>query len=245
MSTRIDRRLNLVIEIPRGDGSALIVHSTALPTEIFEPYFDLCGPTMNYLMVGGFGNFAPRYAALALREVAHRSIGPEMPDDMDLYRRRKATADQRVDALFAELHRLSFVLTLKGAKWEQMPLDEARNNGGLSTDEMKRIDSALVFFTLASESVPQEMREPMLGGLAMFGARSESSSIMEFVRSLQISTTAANSGKSQDALPPSSTGSQGTDSESTSGATPSGSQIVRRPTSAPANTIGSQRPSAR
>lgn len=244
MTTHIDRRLNLVMEIPRGDGSPLVVHSTALPTEIFEQYFDLCGPTMNYLMVGGFGNFAPRYAALAFRQVALRSIGLELPDEKERFQRAKFSVDQRVNAFFAELHRLSFVFLLKNAKWEQVPLEEARSTGAISVDEMSRIEAACVFFTCASESVPLEIREMILGGLSMFSARTESLSTTDFQRFLQTSMKDDSSGESPDALPPSSHGSPGRDSASTSAATGKTSHIVRRPTSAPAISIGLPRPSA-
>lgn len=241
--TKIDRRLHLVMEIPRGDGSPLMVHSTALPLAIFEQYFDLCGPTMNYLMVGGFGNFAPRYAALAFRQVAQRSIGPEMPDDKERYQRAKFAVEQRVNAFFAELGRLTFVFLLKGAKWEQVPLEEARSNGMISADEVSRIEAATVFFTLASESVPPEIREAILGGLSMFSARAESSSTTDFHRFLQTSMKNDSSGERKDALQSASPGSPEKDSGSTSASTERISHIVRRPTSAPGISIGSPRPS--
>lgn len=64
----IDRQLQLVIELSRGkEQPPLFVHSTALPVDVFEQYFDLCGPTMNALVAGGYGFFAPRYAALVFR----------------------------------------------------------------------------------------------------------------------------------------------------------------------------------
>src|SRR5690348_13270901 len=112
--TSIDRKLHLVIEIPRGaEKPPIYVHSAAMPVDTFEQYFDIAGPTMNELNVGGYGYYAPRYAALVFKRVAMRPLSFVDRDKVDEYERTKAALEARATGFYNELHRLTFVVALK------------------------------------------------------------------------------------------------------------------------------------
>lgn len=213
---KIDRSLNLVMEIPRENSPPVLAHAQALPHEIFSQYFDLCGPTYNALLTGGYGYTMPRYAAMMLRKIGLAIVGPEPAVPDEAWQRARASAESRIQAFFAELHRLTYVLALKNRKWEMILLDDAAAMGAIDEEELSRIDGALCFFTCASQSVPREQRPAALGGLSLFNARTESSSCMEFMRSLPTSMTDDSSGESQDSLPASSSGAPGKDSSASS-----------------------------
>lgn len=215
---RIDRSLNLVMEIPREGAPPVVVHATAMPTEIFEQYFDLCGPAYHALLSGGYGSTAPRYAALMFKKMAAAQLPPEPPVPNDAWNRAKAQIDARVKAFFDELHRLTYVLMLHNGKWDMVLVDDALAAGAIDSEEMNRIDGAAVFFTVTSQSVPREIREVMLAGLNLLNARTESSSCTEFMRSLPTSMTAGSSGENRDSLPASSSGQPERDSRPSSDA---------------------------
>jgi hypothetical protein len=220
----INRKLNLVIELWRENAPSLYAHSTALPAEIVEQYFDLCGPTMNTLLVGGYGYTAPRYASLVFKQVAMRLIGPEPVDDKEGYRRLKMATEARIKAFYDELHRLTSILALKDGRWGPVPIDEAVALGAITAEELSHVDASLVFFTCGSQSVPARSRETMLGGLSLFDARLESLNCTDFVHFLQTSMKDDSTGAKQDASPPFSTGLQEKDS-------PSSSKTSTRPSS--------------
>lgn len=230
----IDRQLNLIIELDRGsDTPPVFVHSTALPTEIFESYFDICGPAMNALITGGYGYFAPRYAALVLRQVARRWIPAGLSKDDEAYRKAEASVVERITAFYNELHRLTSVIALKDAKWDTVLIEDARNLNAITAEEYSRIDATLTFFTCSWQSVPPEDRESIVGGLSAFHARTESLSCTEFVHSLQTSMKAGNSGAKAAASPASLPGSQATQA---SGSTSNGSTSPASPGAHPRHT---------
>ena len=169
---RIDRKLRLIIELPRGESPSLYVHSEAMDADTFEQYFDLCGPTMNALVAGGYGYVAPRYAALMFRKVALAPLGPEQPDEA--YARAKRAIETRVAGFFNELHRLTNVMAIKDGKWEMTLISDAVALGAVSQEEYSRIDATLVFFACTAQSVPLDKIEATLGGLSLFNSRTES-----------------------------------------------------------------------
>jgi len=206
MNTSIDRHLKIVIEIPRGERPPIYVHSTGMSVDTFEQYFDLCGPTMNALNVGGYGYYAPRYASLVFKQIAMRPLQFVEKDKTEEHARTKAALEARLTAFYNELHRLTFVVALKDGRWDMVPVDDAKAMGAISEEEYSRADAALVFFTCASQSVPPDQVEGILGGLMLFNSRIESLSCTEFVTYLQTLMKDGSSGKSPASSPPSSHG---------------------------------------
>lgn len=203
MIEKIDRKLNLVIPLPRGPQSlGLYVHSTPIDTRVFDQFWELVGRTMNSLMTGGFGFFAPQYAARVLRKHA-----------------KELKEEARVEqGLIAEIRRLTNVFTLVDKKgWALIPLDEALTTALISRDEFDEVENALVFFTCASRSYPRSMQSVVSEALDLCNARTESLDCMEFRNFLTISIKEENTGEKEPASSPlSSTGSVGPDLTSSS-----------------------------
>lgn len=199
MIEKIDRKLHLVIPLPRGPNSlGLYVHSTPIDTNVFDQFWELSGRTMNSLMTGGFGFFAPQYAARVLRKAA-----------------KDAKDEARVEqGLLAEIRRLTNVFTLiEGKGWSLVPLDEARSTGLISREEFEEIENALVFFTFASRSYPRSMQSVVSEALDLCNARTEWLDCMAFKNSLPTSIRDENTGEKETASSlPSSTGSVDRDS---------------------------------
>ena len=203
---KINRQLNLVMEFSRGDESPLVVHSAPLPTEMFEQFFDWFGPATNRMVSDGYGHFAPRYAALVLKQVARRPLS-QFAKDSEPYRQAEKVIEGRLTTLFNEMHRTTMALACANGKWDAIPVDDAKSAGLLSDDEYGRVDAALTYFICASESVPPEDREATLGGLTLFNAQTTSLNSTEYRTYLMTLTAEGNSGASPAASPPSSPGS--------------------------------------
>lgn len=219
---KIDRQLNLVVEIPREGEPSVFSHSSALPAEIVEQYHSLAGPTMNAMATRGYGLFAPRYAAAVLREVAdEQALMMSANLDARLQDAAKARAKVRVEGFFSEIRRRTHIVCLTENGWDKLPLADARSNDTVDDEELSQIENALVFFTFGLRSWVKAQRDGVSGGLSLFNARIESLSCTELIHSLKTSTMSENSGASPGASPASSTGSPGRDSKSTSHGTAS------------------------
>lgn len=186
---KIDRRLNLVVPIERGNGAPqLLVHATPVSTDVFRQYWEVAGQTMSALYTRGFGPFAPRYACEMLRKIAKENGGAR-PDEQQ---QELLRVEQ---GFLAEMRRLTNVFALGEKGWEMVPLDDARRSGLIDEDEANEVDNAVVFFTVASRSHLKSQMGEVSGALSLWGARTELLDCMEFRRSLMTSTAAANSGE--------------------------------------------------
>lgn len=168
---RITRKLNLVVEIERGeDESPLYIHSTPIRREVFDTYFLLIGKTFTAVYAQGLGAISgPRVADRLLRQIA---------DEMGVW----ADAEK---GLIAEIHRLTVVLAPGDEGWQTVPYDEARKTNLLSEDDASEVDSALAFFTVASWMYRKsEAKTTLAGAMELWGARLESSSSTEYRNSL-------------------------------------------------------------
>jgi len=224
---QITRELSIVMELKRPTGPPVVVRSAPLDATTFSMYFDLCGPTWDALIDAGFSaRSMPRYAALMFRKVALASVGPEPAVPNDAWTRAKGMAQARVDAFFAELHRLTYVLTLKNGRWDYVLLDDARQMGIVDDKDVSRIEGSHAYFICASESVPSEAAEIALIGLSMWDARVDYLSLTDFIRSLPTSMMEDSSGASPDSSPPSSPGSQ---DQASSPSSPSGMHPGKAP----------------
>ena len=96
--------------------------------------------------------------------------------------------------LLAEIHRLTNVLVVGKNGWEMLPLTDAARTH-LSREEFASIEGRIVFFTLGWYGFHLEMRRAIMEtAISMSGARIESLTCTELMRSLQTSTNAENSG---------------------------------------------------
>lgn len=182
MKNKIDRRLNLVI--PLLDAKKQIrayAHHSAVSSEVFRKYWKVAGQTMNALYTEGIGLFAPRYAALMLREVAEKHDIWNGPEGVER-------------GFVAELRRLTNVLVIGLKGWEMLPLHDALNMGSIDQDESDEIEGAIVFFTCGSHSHLKAQADQVSGALSLWNAQIESLNCTDFLSSLPISITTASTG---------------------------------------------------
>jgi hypothetical protein len=183
---RIDKKLNLIIPIESDDDPALYrayVHSTPVSSQVFDNYFLIIGQAWTSIFTEGLGIVGgTRVADKLLKKVA---IDKGVWDG--------ETGVQ--EGFINEMHRLTNVFTTTGRGWEMIPWDDAVKKKMLSQDEISEIESALVFFTLASLMNRKKELMGVLGGaMTMWGARVEFLSCTEFLNSLRTLTAAENSG---------------------------------------------------
>ena len=163
MSVTINRRLNLVIPLDRGDGSKLYIHSTPIRPETFDFYHMVLAKTFSAFAHNGLDPMSgPSVAAMILRDVAKttmRSPGVNWFDGDDGIGGNAG--------LMAEIRRLSSVITYDGDKgWATVPLQIALDKGMILDDEKDEVVNILAFFTVASLVAPRLDRPRLVNGMA-------------------------------------------------------------------------------
>jgi hypothetical protein len=199
VAVRIDKRLNLVF--PLGDeGTALQVHSTPISREIYERYWAVINRALTYAFASA-GTRASRIASLALKDVSEQT---DVWED-----KKQPNGDIKPgvkNGLLAEIRRLTNVIVYDATNgWGTIPLDVAAQQGKLDADEQTEVESAIVFFTLASWGMDKtDLAEfAKTTGFGIRKAQTTSSNSTEWARSLPTSTETASSGKKADSLVPS------------------------------------------
>lgn len=126
---KIDKKLNLVTNITRDDGSIVYLHVTPFPYEVVEEHCILLGNLFTKFIsqVGGLG--AARIAAMMLRqslktEIDNGRTGPNIVD---------------------EIQRLTVVIHNVGGQWKTTPLEVAFNQGIIDPDEYREVEGEVVF----------------------------------------------------------------------------------------------------
>lgn len=171
VKVRIDKKLNLVSNITRDDGSVVYLHVTPLPYEVVEEHCLLLGNLFtNFIsQVGGLG--AARVAAMMLRkkirkeqELSGESSGPNVVD---------------------EIQRMTSVIWNDKGTWKTTGLDSALKQEIISPDEYREVEGEVVFFMVSSAIQKAELIAPTVGAvIGMFGGRLESLSVTAFRDSL-------------------------------------------------------------
>lgn len=188
---RIDNKhLNLVMEIERADKSKLFVHSAALPTAVFDQYWDLAGRTLNALYARDFGLYAQRFAKRMLLQVA-REAGKKDPQKQE---QEVTRAEQ---GFLAEIRRLTNVFALTDKGWKLVPFEDACREGLLDEAEADEVDNGIVFFTCASRIWLKSQRDELDGALSVLNARIDFLECTDFRNFLQMSIAAENSGETE------------------------------------------------
>jgi hypothetical protein len=182
----VDRLLNIVIPLSE-DGSALKAHSVPISRAVFERYWAVIMRTFNFA-VGTAGPGAPRIASLALRDVA---------EEMGFWEDRAGINGNPgkpgvKNGLLAEIRRLTNVVAFDGsAGWVALPLDTAVQQGKMDDEQEREVESAAVFFTLASWALNRESREELYkSGAGISGALVTSSSLTALISSSKTSIAA-------------------------------------------------------
>lgn len=187
VKVRIDKKLNLVSNITRDDGSVVYLHVTPLPYEVVEEHCLLLGNLFtNFIsQVGGLG--AARVAAMMLRkkirkeqELSGDSSGPNVVD---------------------EIQRMTSVIWNDKGTWKTTGLDSALKQEIISPDEYREVEGEVVFFMVSSAIQKAELIAPTVGAvIGMYGGQLESSSATAFRDSL-LKSNQDTVTQSQDAQP--------------------------------------------
>lgn len=188
MLKKIDKRLNLVFEYAREDGSKIYAHSTPIQREVFDQYKEVAFQAVNALYTRGLGVFVARHAADMLRRVAQEYAGADDAAKVDALARVE-------NGFLAELRRLTHVLAqVPTGAWEMRTFEDAKRTGLIDEDEAEEIENAVCFFTCALRAHTKAQHGIVWAALNACGARPESLSCTEFMRSLQTSMPGVSSG---------------------------------------------------
>ena len=170
---KIDKKLNLVTNITREDGSIVYLHVTPFPYEVVEEHCLLLGNLFtNFIsQVGGLG--AARVAAMMLRQ--------------KLKREQELNADngQQGPTIVDEIQRLTSVIWNDGGAWKTTSFDAAIKQGIISPDEFREVEGEVVFFMVSSAIQKAHLIAPTVGSvIGMFGGQLVSLSVTAFRDSL-------------------------------------------------------------
>lgn len=179
---KIDRKLNIVIPVERGDGVAY-VHATPISREVFERYFLVISKAFAAIYNEGLGIMAgPAVAGLILKKVA---------DDMGVW---DGPGGVQM-GLVAEIRRLSNVICPGPNGWAMVPMQEAVDRNYFDADDVAEVENALAYFTVASSMHKKASLKAFLDGASeLWGGQITSSSCTDFLNSLPTSTETASTG---------------------------------------------------
>ena len=170
---KIDKKLNLVTNITREDGSIVYLHVTPFPYEVVEEHCLLLGNLFtNFIsQVGGLG--AARVAAMMLRKKLQREQELREEDH------------QHAPTIVDEIQRLTSVVWNDGGAWKTTSFDAAMKQGIISPDEYREVEGEVVFFMVSSAIQKAHLIAPTVGTvIGMFGGQLVSSSVTAFRDSL-------------------------------------------------------------
>lgn len=182
---KIDKKLNLVTNITREDGSIVYLHVTPFPYEVVEEHCLLLGNLFtNFIsQVGGLG--AARVAAMMLRKKLQRE--QELRDEAN-QQAQQAQQDQQAPTIVDEIQRLTSVVWNDGGAWKTASFEVAMKQGIISPDEYREVEGEVVFFMVTSAIQKAHLIAPTVGSvIGMFGGQLVSLSVTAFRDSLQTS----------------------------------------------------------
>ncbi|HHT5687646.1 TPA: hypothetical protein ACTZGC_001726 [Raoultella ornithinolytica] len=170
---KIDKKLNLVTNITRDDGSIVYLHVTPFPYEVVEENCILLGNLFTKFIsqVGGLG--AARVAAMMLRQSLKAEID---------------SSRQAGPTLVDEIQRLTVVIHNDGGQWKTVPLEVALKQGIIDPDEYREVEGEVVFFMVSSAIQKASLLAPTVGTvIKMYDGQLTSSSVTAYRDSLQTS----------------------------------------------------------
>lgn len=184
---RIDRKLNLVIEVELEDGRTAHVHSTPVDAAVCEQHYLFVSVVMTRL----YGRLGPNPAACSrvcyymMRDLAKE---PEF-----------SGAEQ---SFLQEVWRLTNVAIPGERGWQTVPFYECLAGKHLSAEDVKEVQNYICFFTAASWLHPRREREGMYEFLTQYGAVTTLSDCTEYFATLPTLKPVASSGATDQALSP-------------------------------------------
>jgi hypothetical protein len=180
---KLDRRLDLVIEIDHGDQGKLYVRHTPIRREVFERHFLVLTRAVAALYEQSVSPvMATRIGLLMLRDCADK-LGEDVRQSVET-------------TLLPEIWRLTNVIApSQEGRWTPLPFEKAIAEHTIDSEEAWEVQNAVVFFTAASWVHRRtELETLVYPVLKASGSRIESSSFTDFIGSLPTSTPADNTG---------------------------------------------------
>ena len=176
----LNRKLNLVLSVETEKGP-IHVHSAPISREVFEDNFLVISKAFTAVYTHGLGPVTgPRVAALLLKEEAKK---------MDVWERTQ-------QSLLAEIYRLTNVIAPTDSGWDTMPYDVAKKRGVLDEDSAAEVENCIVYFICASSiHLRAEMAVALEGLSTLWSARTTSSNVTEYMRSLPTLTPVESTGE--------------------------------------------------
>lgn len=176
---KIDKKLNLVTNITREDGSIVYLHVTPFPYEVVEEHCLLLGNLFtNFIsQVGGLG--AARVAAMMLRKKLQREQELRGEDNQQA---------KQAPTIVDEIQRLTSVVWNDDGTWKTTSFDAAMKQGIIDPDEYREVEGEVVFFMVSSAIQKANLIAPTVGTvIKMYDGQLTSSSVTAFRDSLQTS----------------------------------------------------------
>lgn len=177
---KIDRNLNLVMQVQTSKNGVVYVHSASIGRSVFEQFylelgkvFSQCFDSVNQAHLA---LSAPQLAYPALKSIATKAGNWDGVGGVKF-------------GLVNEIARLTNVLIATEKGWETLPFDVAVKREILDEDEEAEILSSLVFFTAISKVAPKDLKNSFLemaGALRNWELSSLDST--EYMNGLLIST---------------------------------------------------------
>ena len=192
---KIDKKLNLVSNITREDGSIIYLHVTPFPYEVVEEYCVLLGNLFtNFIaQVGPLGS--ARVAAMMLRKRLRQEQEARKEDN------QSPSESPKTLTIVDEIQRLTVVIYSDGGQWKSVPLEVAFKQGIIDPDEYREVEGEVVFFMVSSAIQKANLIAPTVGTvIKMYDGQLTSSSVTAFRDSLQTSKPATDT-QTQNAPP--------------------------------------------
>ena len=191
----INRKLNLVIPLERGDKTKLYIHSVPLRTEAFEKYHLVLAKTFSALSGHGLDpRSGPSVASLILKETAQNTM--RVPG-MNWYEGPDGVGGE--SGLLSSIMQMSNAVVCRPERgWGTMPLSDALRHELIDEEEKSEALNLLVFFTVVSLVAPRVDRERLVRGMAIiYELETTSFNATEFATSLKMPTIEGNIGENE------------------------------------------------
>lgn len=182
---KIDRKMNIVLELELSDGRPAHVHSVPVDNKVCETNWMFISVVMTRL----YGKLGANPAAVS--RVCYHMMRDLIAEDPQF---------RNVEQSFLqELWRLTNVSIPGERGWETIPFYECmqENNPYLSPGDVREVQNYICFFTAASWLHPRRELEGMYEYLIAYGAQITSSNFTEYTSSLPIWKPVESIGASQ------------------------------------------------
>lgn len=182
----IDKKLNLVLDIERADGSILKVHHVPISRDLYKAHYLFISKAL-------FGLYSEGFTPPQCTRLCHNAM-------LDLMVRQPDKFKDVDKTLLAEVWRLTNMAVPTDKGWQQIPFYEAMEGNYISEDDAEEVKNYVCFFTSASMVHGRGELEALYEMVMQSGVQTTSLDFTELMHSLRTSTSDANTGASEKPL---------------------------------------------